>query len=301
MILWGLAYLTDCIISQGIRKTDIREFQAWNDIYSSNIKGDVVISGNSRAWCQYSPQILDSITGLNFYNLGIDGHPINYQIIRYNTYRRFNHKPKYIIQNIDFMTFSISHTEYEKEQFLPFIFDDTLMNEVKEDMKINWIELKIPLIRYFGYHEIFKNGFKSFFGENKFVDGGLNKGYRGNKIAWNGAEFNKTKVIFYAKDPVALKLFSSYLAKSKKEGIKVILVSAPLYFEAARKIKDLKGLNAMFIYLARKYDLKLLDYMNDSISYDRSNFYNAMHLNKKGAELFSSKLANDLKSLNIVN
>ena len=41
----------------------------------------------------------------------------------------------------------------------------------------------------------------------------------------------------------------------------------------------------------------ILNYLYDSICYDTINFYNASHMNRLGAEQFSTKLAKDLKAL----
>lgn len=297
LIVWVGAYSLDKIISQGLRKSDIRKFQAWNDIFASNIKSNAVIVGSSRAWCQYSPQILDSIVGLDFYNLGIDGHKVDYQLIRYNTYRRFCPKPKYIIHNVEFSTLGLTKDGYDREQFFPYIFDDSLLNVVSDVKKINFLERNLPLFRYFGYRKVFESGIKSFFGKKDLFDGGLVKGYRGNTYPWDGSELNKIQTIQYEKNPVAIKIFDNYLQKSKAERIKVILVFAPVYIEAANKIVDPKGLYSLYKNLAEKYNFTILDFTNDSISLDKGNFYNATHLNKKGAEKFSVKLAHKLDLL----
>lgn len=297
LLLWILAFSLDGIITKGLKKTDIRKYQVWNDIYASNIKSDFLILGNSRAWCQYDPKILDSIIGLSFYNLGIDGSPINYQIIRYNTYRRFNPKPIYIIQNIDFSTLAIRNDGYEREQYFPYISDDSLMNVVSKDKKITLFDRYLPLVRYFGYREVIEDGFQSFFGETSFFDGGMYKGYRGNDYQWDGSNLNNINTIIYSKDPKALKLLDEYLSKAKDENIEVIFVSAPIYVEVKRKLIDFKGMNDMYKSIADKYKLKILDYTNDSICLNKTNFYNGTHLNKKGAELFTTKLAKDLKAI----
>jgi len=297
LLLWILAFSIDEIISIGLKKTDIRKFQAWNDIYASDIKDDVVIIGSSRAWCQYDPKILDSITGLSFYNLGIDGSPINYQIIRYNTYRRFNPKPKYIVQNVDFLTLAIRNDGYEREQYFPYIDDDSLINVVAKDKNISFLDRYIPLVRYFGYRDIFEDGFESYFGKTVFFDGGLYKGYRGNDYQWDGSNLRNVNKINYSKDPKALKLLDEYLSKAKDENIEVIFVSAPVYDEVKKKLIDFKGMNDMYKSIADKYKLKILDYTNDSICLNKTNFYNGTHLNEKGAELFSTKLAKDLNTI----
>lgn len=297
LILAGLACSLDFAITSGLRKSDLRPYQAWNDIFDSNIESDAVVLGSSRAWCQYSPQILDSIIGLDFYNLGIDGHKIDYQLIRYNTYRRFNPKPKYIIHNVEFSTLGVTTNGYDREQFFPYIFDDSLLNVVSEVKKITLLDRKLPLVRYFGYRALFENGVKSFFGQKTFFDGGLKKGYRGNNYPWDGTVLDKIQTVQYERNPNAIKLFDEYLKKSKNEGIEVIFVFAPVYIEATKKILDIKGMYSLYTKIAGKYNFTVLDFSSDSISFDKENFYNATHLNKKGAEEFSIKLGHKLNSL----
>lgn len=297
ILSFGMAYFVDYMISTGLRKSKYREYQVWNDIYDSKIKSNVIILGNSRAWGQYDPRILDSITHFNFYNLGIDGHPINYQLIRFNTFLRFNPIPKYIIQNIDYATMAICRNSYEREQFFPYIQDDSLIDIVQNYKKLNFIDRYIPLLRYFGYSEIIKDGLFNYFGNQLTYNRTLYKGYSGNNENWNGSAFKKIISIKYDKDTTALRLFENYIANCNNNKIKLIFISAPLYFKATKKIKDLNGMNRMYLSLAKKYNLKILDYTKDPICYDTAYFYNAGHLNKKGAELFSTKLALDLKKI----
>ena len=50
-----------------------------------------------------------------------------------------------------------------------------------------------------------------------------------------------------------------------------------------------------FQQIADQYNIPILNYQYDSLSYDTNYFYNRLHLNRKGAEKFSRQLANDLK------
>lgn len=52
-----------------------------------------------------------------------------------------------------------------------------------------------------------------------------------------------------------------------------------------------------YVYI---FELLFLDYTNDPICYDTAYFYNAMHLNARGANLFTEKLAHDIDSLNLI-
>ena len=45
----------------------------------------------------------------------------------------------------------------------------------------------------------------------------------------------------------------------------------------------------------KKYDLPLIDFSDDSISYQQKWFYNTTHLTDKGADQFTRRLAQELK------
>ena len=82
--------------------------------------------------------------------------------------------------------------------------------------------------------------------------------------------------------------------------VKVIFVHSPMYIEATNKIDDTAAMWTMYRNLANKYDIPILNYSHDSICYDTSLFYNAQHLNRKGAERFSRMLAKDLDSMGVI-
>ena len=299
IIITLLAYSTDYIVSSGLRNSNTNTYQAWNDIYMSNIKSKVLIFGGSRAGNQYNPYILDSIDKINSYNLGSRGQQIDYQIIRYNTLRRFNPKPNYIIQNIDFLTLGICNYQYGRVQFLPFVSDDSLMSVIGKVQNINWFDKKIPFIRYFGFHTTISDGFKFFFRLKKLSADNSFKGFYNENNPWNGEELNKMDHIYCEKDSKAIRLFDAYLEQCRKENITVIFVSAPVYMKAMQKIVGYKKLMELYEKFAKKYSITILDYTKDSICMDTCYFMNGTHLNKKGADMFSKKLANDIKSLNI--
>lgn len=161
------AVFFDVMISSGLKKTDIRKYSVWNDIYKGDINAEVLVIGSSRAWCGYNTFILDSLLECNSYNLGLDGHPFDAQLIRYKTYRRFNLKPSLIIVNTDFLSslHNSAESQYEREQYFPYINDSILINSIAEVKHITWLERHVPLIRYFGYREDIADGLESFLGE----------------------------------------------------------------------------------------------------------------------------------------
>jgi hypothetical protein len=98
-------------------------------------------------------------------------------------------------------------------------------------------------------------------------------------------------------DSATIQLFDEFLNHCKINKIQVVLVNSPVYYQATQKLVNKEKLNNLILGFSKKYDIPYLDYTNDSICYDTAYFKVAVHLNRKGAEIFSTKLANDLKKL----
>ena len=293
--LVSLAFVADFVISKNLRKSTDRMLIGWNEIRSGKLHHDVVIMGSSRAWVQYDPQILDSILNIDSYNLGINGSLINRQVIKYNEYCRFNVKPKVILQNIDHMTMRITRG-YEREQFFPYFHDSSFRNAVSHYENFDIFQKHLPLLRYYGYSTLILDGL----GFSKHSSVPSVKGYQGFERSWDGSAFEKITTIYPDQDISALRIFDEYCEKACSEGIRMIFVYAPLYIGATERICDIDTMRQMYASIAEKYNIPILDYSDDPLCYNTNYFYNATHLNKTGAELFSAKLANDIKQLGLL-
>lgn len=290
------SFSIDYAISSGLRKMEDYRFQTWTDIESSKINADILIMGNSRAFSHYSPLIIDSVLHTNSYNLGIGGHPLNIQLLRYNMYLEHNILPKVIIQNVDFFTLQMSKIGHQREQVFPYIKDTVLRNNLT-NLGFSWAEIYLPLYRYFGYQMVIKNGIFEYFHIHHYNNQPSNKGYRPETSNWDPITLNKLESIESTPNPEAVTLFENFLSDCNHKNIKVVLVYTPLYYKAREKLLNKDKLSLLFRGLSKKYSVPYLDYSNDTICKDSTYFSIAIHLNKKGAEIFSTQLANDLKSI----
>jgi hypothetical protein len=124
------------------------------------------------------------------------------------------------------------------------------------------------------------------------------KGYEPQYRTWNSdlEKAKKNMKFFEPKiDTLTLRLFNQYLEECKKENIEVILVHAPEYIEGQKFTRNRTETLSIFVELSRKHNISYLDFSADSISSNRDLFYNAMHLNNEGAQLFTKKLIQELK------
>ncbi len=296
VLLLGL----DIFVSHIFRYAPDRRVIVWNEITQGGIESELVILGSSRAWVQYSPMILDSILQVSTYNLGIDGSTFNRQVERYQIYCKYNKRPSVIIQNIDFFSTLGYLTGYEREQYFPFLYNADFRNIIKEPLA--WYEY-LPMGRYYGHSDLFKDIlFNQYTGDlQRYNNGeGLYKGYAGQNNSWNRSALDEVDSITFVYSERIKPIFTNFLTQAKLEGQRIIFVYAPFYIEGVQKVTNIQECFAVFDSIANEYDIPILDYTYSPISYDTTYFYNATHLNKQGAELFSTMLANDLDSLDVV-
>lgn len=295
MALCATALSLDILITNNLKHSDARMFSTYNAIYSDTLQCDAVVMGSSRGQVQYDVYILDSIANLNCYNISVDGRCIDAEVVIYNAYRHHAPKPKVIIQNIDWGTLQLSNG-YEREQYLPYLDKDDLFDQTCENEGFSWADRWLPLVRYAGYRNIIFEGLglpaKVARPENIY------KGYIAVDAPWDGSAFQNIDTLGFEYNPQAVAIFEKYLTQCQKEGIHVVMVYAPFYIGATHKMGS--AVDSMFVlyqHFADRYGCDILNYIYDSISYDTLNFYNASHMNRRGAEQFSIKLANDLKEL----
>ena len=280
----------DLVLSAQLRERQAGPFSTWTDIFHSRITADLVVMGTSRAWVQYSPAILDSVLHTHSYNLGHDGSAFNRQYSRYLIYRKHNTKPRIIIQNIDFTTLNYT-SGYDQYQYFPYFRDPDIRHMVIPYEQFTLADRTLPFYRYanFGTQRLFSNKHVSI------------KGYCSRERDWNVAPLERGVWTDYSADPRTLKMFEQFLAQASAEGIQVIFVHAPIFAGLTAQQQGLDTMWDIYRRLATQYHIPILNYQNDTICSDTTCFHNRTHLNRKGAELFSRQLANDLKKGHLVD
>jgi hypothetical protein len=289
------AFAVDFVLEKGLRSSRSYVFSTWNDIFSSNMSSDVIILGDSRAEVHICPDILDSVLHVNSYNLGLSNQFFNIQYVVFKLFEKYNQKPKLIIQNVDFSILYRPIRPSIEAQFAPYYQHDELLKGELKKMGVSELELDIPAWRYSGYRTILR-------GLNRWIPIGgddvvRNKGYIERAGTWDGHTLDKVlsqDSIAVVRDPEIVELFDSFLNYCKENDIQVIMVFTPKYIKATEFTKGKEEILGIYHSFSEKYNIPFLDYSHDPICYDTTYFYNATHLNKMGAELFTLKLAHDI-------
>ena len=289
-----MAVLFDIVLTRRALRMTIPPYATWNEIYRRRIDADILFMGSSRSYVQFNPAVFDTILHTNSYNLGMDGSAADSQILRYKVFRHCgNPKPKLIVYEVSHGTMQQSNG-YERSQFVPYLHDQYLWRLCHKQEEFDLTDAVLPCWRFLGWQKLVSSILSP---SSKKDNDLLYKGFRGYDRQWDGSGLRKQSQVTYHQDTAVIRQFREFLDECRRDSIQVVLVTSPFYIGGTRKMADSTGMHAMFERIADDYGLPYLDYTYDELSYDTAYFYNTMHLNRTGANLFSQKVARDLDSL----
>lgn len=295
--LFILGGLGDYFINRALRKSNHKYYIVWNDLVSGNLNSEVLVYGTSRARAHINSKILEDSLKLSAYNLGIDGYTFDMEYCRHRLVLEKNKKPSYIIQTLDYHMLGKIEDLYQYEQFYPYFDNETVLKTIKTYKGLNGWDYHLPLVRYFGSTEEIFSAINILLRPSHNI-GNRYKGFYNFNQSWT-KEFEIAKksnnTIVQKLDKESVILFEKFILETKKMKIPLIFVYTPEHIDGQHYVSNRRQIMSVYTYLAKKYNIPFIDYSNDSICFNREYFYNSEHLNLKGANIFSSKLASDLK------
>lgn len=290
------------IVDAGLKKSRNYYYTEWNDIFNSKINADLLIIGSSRAWIHISPKILDSVLNVNSYNIGMDASHFLMQNARFKLYLKYNKKPKYVIVSVDLTSFSESKEIPFPLQFLPYLNNPDIKNMTTGfDNSFSFAQRYFPLYKYNNQPELFTDGLNAYFDRIKVDTPCKYKGYIGAQRTWDNT-FDQYKKAHPASEKlnvssISQNEFKKFLNYCKINNINPIMVFTPVFHESLKYISNSSEILNFYKNISVQYKIPLLNYASDSLTYERRYFFNSQHLNKVGSEVFSHKLAIDLKKV----
>lgn len=309
LLLLGILFVLNAVLDVGFthsfRHSRSMMYNAWNRIIYDTIDADVLVMGSSRAWVQYDPRIMDSLLSVNSYNLGLNGSHVRRQIVKYKVYCHYQQKkPSLLIVNLDYYgNWGKDGGEggYQREQYFPYLANPYMRKLIREQEPFGIGELYVPMYRY--YSQGILTVFDEITGINAEDDREhWYKGYySGMPQEWDGSRLADIETIHFEPLPEVVEKFDAFLSELQKDDVNVIFVCSPIYFGTTEKVDNLSDFYDFRDHFSEKYGISVLDYFQAPFCYDTAYFYNATHLNKTGAELFTTKLCHDLDSLGIIS
>lgn len=300
----ALAHGLDAMIGAGLRRSRSAEFHEWNAIVAGRIDADCIVLGSSAAVRDVSPLILDEILGTRSHNFGIDGRHLPMQLCRYRLYRSRHPAPRLVLLIVGPPTLA-ADIDFRRAQVAPYLDEPVVRAHVREQGLFHPLALYLPMLAYAGETQIMLTGLLEFVGLPRPSEGKI-RGYLPMDATWEEWYGANPDQVFhfegrrpYVPLPATVEALRRFLAKTRREGTKAVLVRGPLHESMAERVSNLPETLALYRRIARETETPMLDYSAHPLTRSRRWFYNVTHLNRRGAERFTRILAEDLKALGL--
>lgn len=251
----------------------------YNTIYSiRDSHENIVILGASEVKHSFiSRQIEDSL-GLTCYNLGLDGNNIYYQ---YSIFREL--LERYVPEIVVISTSVVAENENTVATLLPLqkkykkireiILDVAPMERYKMISNAYiYNSLALNILQGLSTTEMYANGYVPLYSEYNYIG-------------------RETRSFSINSTPRTLRYFDSFLNLAISAGCEIIVVNTPRCW-----YNSLHSEHTSIEEIIDKYNVALFDYEIDpTFLYKNNLFYDGVHLNHRGAEIFTNKFIGDLK------
>ena len=163
---------------KAIKNKTHRNFLKWDAMHSNKNSYDLIVIGTSRSYAAFNPVVIDSILGVNSYNMGTSAQDIVETY--YALQEIFEYQdPKYIVLDLFFESGDDSHDYYQIFSNSSFFKSKRRqLNLISEGYgSTGFLNYSIPLVKFKNYIKqdvisLFKNN-KSLREENNWIKGHL--------------------------------------------------------------------------------------------------------------------------------
>ena len=247
-------------------------------------KADVLVLGSSRANHHYVSSMFKDSLGLTCYNAGRDGHDILYATM---VLRSFLERctPKLVITDLAGSMMDGSWIKSNKDMSCFYGASQAVTEILDKDVLKGFDRLKMKsnLYRYNNTLEWIATAYLSNWGEGD--------GYFPMPVTNNGMKKVVRKDHKFTPHPKCLSYLDDIVKTCKEKDILLVLcVSPSMSF-------SMHGLNDWMKEYGAQHQIKTLDFTGDTTYVEHPEFFfDATHLNDKGARIFTKEFIGRLKS-----
>lgn len=259
-------------------------------------KVDVLVLGSSRAKHHVVPAILREKLSASVFNAGIDGHDFLYAIMLLDLWTRFHVLPKVILLHVDPTSLSYSQSELDRVSVFSGYY-----NESERIRSLLLMRGKYERIKYLSSSYRFNDKVLPII-KNLFMHtDDTSDGYSGLKGSLESEVGKSIGPVNPSTDKAipfwSLKLgYLEELARyCKANGTRLILFHSPRFNENLAVLADWsKRFSALGLFQEGVEFIDLSVRARDLLVGQPTLFKDGGHLNEKGAEIFSSLLADEV-------
>lgn len=294
IILLVLLFITDRIIGTLLENAYKNAPQGDIKTFAHSITDpteDIFIYGSSRAVHGYDTRVFTDSLALSCFNSGRENSNILYHTSILDEMLK-KHKPKVVVLDVSARELTWRSAESSKlvlaSMILPYVHSDTSFANIARQLFPEEL-MKAQVSKVYAYNSMVLS---LAVGKRKFnKDKNLN-GYvpiNGTKITGKIPSFTDESD---QTDSFAKQKFEQFVQLVKENNIRLYVIQSPLYVKHFNSTVSLDTIKSIL----NRYNEPFWDYGFDTAFYKKELFYDNLHLNSVGSELFSKKLVSDIKS-----
>lgn len=287
------------VVDFGVKHSTYSQTWKVNLIAEHKIDPEIIIFGSSVGEAGIDPLILNRECGLSSFNCCIDGTRFSQYKGLIDEYNAYSVSNKCVVMVETYFSFEPTCSLTSIERYAAHIRNQRIYNAlVAVQPDLAWKCRYIPFYKLIAVsHVYYKNAAIGWANYLKGVD--LLNGSSGQAPVDRGwdpdqDEHLKSMKLFQAEvNDRVLQNYRDAIVRIAASGRKVVLVLPPFYQEM-HNVVDFTLMRETLRSLSTNSNTLFLDYSESHITTEKQNFYNAGHLNRKGASTFSRELAEGL-------
>jgi len=288
------------VIEKGRDKYFYHSLPQFQELLEPTKPYDLLMLGSSRTHVHNDPKIIDSITGLNSFNAGIDGANMMSLYIMLKGYLETHRPPRLMLVEISMFSFKVDESHpLDATFYFRYLDNKAVYHSMNESWKYTGFFKHVPFLRLTQFDDINRSyGFKGLTGGKELLNGNTYKGYAENTTnvisdTVSHSEFGCSFVSYSEKGRYYV---DKILSTCSENNIRVVVIYSPEYRQLNYTCPDGKRVIDTIAALAKRYNYPFWNYLYHPICNNPVYFANIGHLNKAGAEKFSAILAEDVKT-----
>lgn len=259
-------------------------------------KEDIFLYGSSRVVHGYDPRVFADTLGLSCFNSARENSTILYHTTILNATVK-KHVPKIVLLDVTPKELSWRAEENSKlvlsSMILPYVNRDTAYENIAKELFPREL-VKAKVCKLYAYNSMILPILMAKFSEKKKGDKAeIINGYlpiRGSKIKKDLPQAPLSLEDMQT-DSAATMQFEKFLKICQENNIRLYITEGPIYVQ---KIPETPSITEMKNIMA-KYNIEFWDYSSDTAFLKKDYFYDNVHLNSKGATIFSAFIAKKIK------
>lgn len=268
-----------------------------NHVMQRELNAEVTIWGASTARVNFDTPLMGKKLNMECFNVGLDGTPFHQYEGLLREYISYS-KPSLLILVIDINGFGERKSLYQGYAWLHYIDNDNIYHSIKSiDRGIAVKSRYIPLYSLTTYDRRFLIRCLKWVYMGADSDPELdNAGYHPIFISWQTTQRRlRIKPFEVEIDQDIVASVYDLVKEAAKKNVQVALVIPPCYVEATKFISNRKEFEEALESMEQQ-NVRLFNYLDSSITLEKSNFTNNTHLNSTGSNLLTSQFIGDLKN-----